>query len=172
MKDDVLKELQDKSIAQKPLKIPGRRIIVTKYMIESAIENTRSNLQASKWLGISFITYKKWAVYYGLYEQHCNKGGVGIKKGYGSYKIPLEDIFSGKSSRQYPQATFKEGYLDEECGSCGWNEKNIITGKICLSLDFIDGDIANKSLENVRLLCPNCFYSNNGRFPNSSTFCL
>jgi len=176
MKEDVLKELQENSVAQKPLKIPGRRLIVTKYMIESAIENTKSNLQASKWLNISFETYKKWALYYGLYEQHSNPGGIGIKKGFGAYKIALEDVFSGKSP-SYKNNIFKkrllnEGYLIEECSICGWNEKNIATEKICLTLDFINGDNEDKSLENLRLLCPNCFYSTNGRFLSSGQFCL
>ena len=35
----------------------------------------------------------------------------------------------------------------------------------------IDGDGDNKSFENMRLLCPNCYYSNNGKFLNSSLFC-
>ena len=52
-----------------------------------------------------------------------------------------------------------------------WNEKNIVTEKICLVIDFIDGDSDNKSFENMRLLCPNCYFSNNGKFLNSRLFC-
>ena len=36
---------------------------------------------------------------------------------------------------------------------------------------FIDGDSSNKSYENMRLLCPNCYLSNNGHFHNSKLFC-
>ena len=68
----------------RPLRVPGRRLVVTKNMVETAIANTRSNAEAARWLGITPVTYKKWAGYYGLYEQHKNQAGKGIKKGYGS----------------------------------------------------------------------------------------
>jgi hypothetical protein len=64
-----------------------------------------------------------------------------------------------------------EGYMQEECSLCSWNERNIVTETICLVIDFIDGDRDNKSFENMRLLCPNCYYSNNGKFLNSLLFC-
>ena len=54
---------------------------------------------------------------------------------------------------------------------CGWNEERIKDSKICLKLDFIDGESKNKSLENMRLLCPNCYLSLNGKFSNSNSFC-
>ena len=68
------------NLINKPLKIPGRRTVITKKMVEDAIENTKSQSQASKWIGVSFNTYKKYAKYYGLWEQHLNKAGKGIKK--------------------------------------------------------------------------------------------
>ena len=65
----------------------------------------------------------------------------------------------------------EEGYTLEECSNCGYNETNITTGKVCLSIDFIDGDKENKKLDNIRLLCPNCYLSFNGTFSKSKTFC-
>tara|TARA_Y100000310_G_C20480594_1_gene714483 strand:+ start:285 stop:797 length:513 start_codon:yes stop_codon:yes gene_type:complete len=160
----------------RPLRVPGRRLVVTKNMVETAIANTRSNAEAARWLGITPVTYKKWAGYYGLYEQHKNQAGKGIKKGYGSYRVPLEDIFEGKRKNPYPYSILKrrmlsEGYMQEECAICGWDERNIVTGKICLTIDFVDGNHESKNLDNMRLLCPNCYYSNNGKFSQSRTFC-
>ena len=45
--------------------------------------------------------------------------------------------------------------VGEQCTECGqttnWNNKSLV-----LQLDHIDGDSDNSSLENLRLLCPNC----------------
>ena len=166
-----------KSSSNRPLKIPGRRTVITKRMIESAIENTKSNSEASRWLGISYNTYKKYSKIYDLYDKHKNQAGKGIKKGFGSYKISLDDIFSGKyKSTYYTKSRFKkrlisEGYFYEECTICGWNESKVTDGKICLNLDYADGNHNNKSFENLRLLCPNCYLSNNGFFHKSKNFC-
>ena len=65
----------------------------------------------------------------------------------------------------------EEGYFNEECSICGWNEPRITDQKICLKLDYIDGEVDNKDLDNMRLLCPNCYLSNNGFFHQSKTFC-
>lgn len=165
------------NLINKPLKIPGRRISVTKRSVEQAIENTNSQSAAARWIGVSYNTYKKYAKFYEIWEDHKNQAGKGIKKGWGSYKIPLEDIFNGKyKSTFYTKTRFKkrlifEGYLYEECSACGWNEQRLTDGKICLNLDYVDGNSDNKSIDNLRLLCPNCYLSNNGFFHSSRNFC-
>tara|TARA_Y100000004_G_C8904682_1_gene408111 strand:- start:532 stop:1032 length:501 start_codon:yes stop_codon:yes gene_type:complete len=162
---------------EKPLNIPGRRKVLTKNLILKAQENTNSAAEASRWLSVSYNTYKKWAQYYNIFEQHKNQEGVGIKKGWASYKVSLEEIFNGRSlPKRYSLSTLKnrlieEGYALEECSNCGYNEVNMVTGRVCLSLDFIDGDKENKKLDNIRLLCPNCYLSFNGSFSKSKSFC-
>jgi len=64
-----------------------------------------------------------------------------------------------------------EGYFEEECSICKWNEARITDNKICLTLDFIDGDSENKQIDNIRLLCPNCYFTNVGNFVNSKLYC-
>ena len=61
--------------AHKPLKIPGRRTVITKSMVETAISNTKSQSEAARWIGVSYNTYKKWAKFYGLWEQHLKPQG-------------------------------------------------------------------------------------------------
>ena len=163
---------------RKPLHIPGRRLVLTKNRIIDAQDNTKSAAEASRWLGVSYPTYKKWAKYYGIFEQHLNQEGLGVKKGWASYKIPLEKFFSGEKNlpSNYSLKTFKkrlleEGYIQEECSNCGYNEKNLLTEKVCLNLDFIDGDSKNMKFDNLRLLCPNCYLSFNGSFSKSKVFC-
>ena len=160
---------------QKPLKIPGRRKVLTKNMILDAQTNSKSASECARWLGVSFNTYKKWAQYYKVYDNVKNQSGKGIKKGFATYRISLEDIFEGKTESKYTDATFKkrlvnEGYMQEECSVCGFNEGRITDGKIPLHIDYIDGDRNNKSFDNLRLLCPNHYFLFNGNFPQSKQF--
>ena len=165
-------------MSHRPLKIPGRRVVLTKKMIEGAQENTKSAAEASRWLGVSYNTYKKWSNYYGVFEQHLNQSGRGIRKGWASYKVPLEDILTGKREppKRHTHGIIKkrlivEGYFQEECSHCGYNETNLSTEKVCLNIDFVDGHNKNFKVENLRLLCPNCYLSFNGMFHNSKYFC-
>ena len=64
----------------------------------------------------------------------------------------------------------EDGWAEEACNSCGYNEIVINKDGVALLIDFIDGDNDNTRLENIRLLCPNCYLSYNGHFPSSSTF--
>ena len=161
---------------QKPIKIPGRRKVITKNMILRSQGETNSNMAAARWLEVSYNTYKKWAKYYNVFDQHLNQSGIGVKKGWASYKVKLDDIFSGKANSRYSLSTFKsrlidEGYFTEECSVCGWNEERITDNKTCLTLDFIDENSENKSYDNLRLLCSNCYFTNVGNFKNSKQFC-
>ena len=166
----------NKNVISRPLRIPGRRFVLTKNKLLEAQKYTKSNMEAARWLKVSYNTYKKWAKYYDVFEQHLNQSGVGVKKGWATYKIPLDDILTGKRECKYSIGMLKkrlieEGYMVEECDICGWNEERITDEKICLNIDFIDGKTSNKYIENMRLLCPNCYLSNNGFFHNSKYFC-
>lgn len=39
---------------------------------------------------------------------------------------------------------------------CGWSKINPTTGKVPIQLEHIDGNSENNSLDNLKLLCPNC----------------
>lgn len=45
---------------------------------------------------------------------------------------------------------------NNKCSLCGWGEKNLITNKVPLEIDHIDGNCENSKPENLRVLCPNC----------------
>ena len=165
-------------MSHRPIRIPGRRLVLTKNTIQSAQENTKSAAEASRWLGVSYNTYKKWAQYYKIFEQHLNQKGIGVKKGWATYKVPIDDIITGKrqTPKKYSFSVLKkrlieEGYLQDECSSCGYNEINLATEHTCLNLDFVDGDTKNFKINNLKLLCPNCYLSYNGRFDKSKVFC-
>tara|TARA_Y100000034_G_C6788897_1_gene353050 strand:- start:156 stop:656 length:501 start_codon:yes stop_codon:yes gene_type:complete len=163
------------SHTRKYLKIPGKRFVITKRIIEDAISNTKSNSEAARWLEVTYNTYKKWAKYYDVFEQHKNQSGVGVKRTRINTKYKLDDILEGKYP-DYPKYQLKRrlidsGYMEEECSICSWNEKRITDEVICLRLDFIDGNSNNYNFENLRILCSNCYFTNVGNFINAKKFC-
>ena len=160
---------------EKPIKIPGRHRAVTQKMIEDAQSQTKSNAAAARWLGVHYLTYRKYAKLYGIWERHLNQSGFGIKKGYGKYRKPLDELLSldrkVKLTKKYlKKRLIGDSWAEEECSSCGYNEMVIGKNTVSLLIDFIDDNNDNTSLENIRLLCPNCYLSYNGRFPSSTEF--
>ena len=112
---------------EKPIKIPGRKKTITKKMIEDAQKQTKSNSEASRWLGVNYLTYRKYAKIYGVWEQHLNQRGVGIKKGYGKYRKSLEELLSTdrkvKLTRSYlKKRLIEDGWTNEECSNCSFDE--------------------------------------------------
>ena len=99
--------MSDRSFIR-PVRIPGKRFVLTKGMIEESQKHSKSNMEAARWLKVSYNTYKKWAKYYNLFEQHLNQSGVGVKKGWATYKIKLEDIFEGKRKCNYTLPMLKK----------------------------------------------------------------
>ena len=162
----------------KPLKIKGRRLVLTEKMILESQKHTKSNMEASRWLKVSYNTYKKWAKYYDLFDQHLNQEGIGVKKGWATYKVSIDDIITGKRQppKRYSLSVLKnrlieEGYFQQECSHCSYNDTNLNTENVCLRIDFKDGNTRNFDINNLRILCPNCYLSFNGFFYKSSFFC-
>ena len=102
--------MPDDNSINRPLKIPGRRFVLTEKRILESQKHTKSNRAAAEWLGVSYNTYRKWAKYYGIFEQHLNQAGFGIRKGWSSYKINLDDIISGKRKppKRYTYSVIKK----------------------------------------------------------------
>ena len=138
--------------------------------IRHAMKNTLSNRAAARFLGIDYRTYKKYAEQYSengknLFEVHKNQSGVGLKhksrKGYKN-RFPIEDVIQGKHPDHPPaklkERLFVEAYKAEECEVCGFDERRMTDYTVPLMLDWIDGDKTNHKLDNLRVLCLNCYY--------------
>ena len=90
--------------------------------------------------------------------RRARKLGLEFKMGGKMEKFELSDILNGKHP-QYPTIKLKKRLLKEKifenkCAECGleqWNGQDIQ-----MHLDHIDGNCHNHSLENLRMLCPNC----------------
>lgn len=83
--------------------------------------------------------YEKYLQYIERWKKQEEKGWVG--KGYSI----------NSNIKRY----LREKYSDK-CERCQWSEKNLITNKIPLQVDHIDGDASNCKEDNLKLLCPNC----------------
>lgn len=137
---------------------------ILESQIKAAQSKSRSAFEAARTLGISYNTYKKYAKLYGIFEDLKNPYGIGIEraKKIKNKKYHIDDLIAGKHLK-YPLFKFKNklfdsGYLPKVCSSCGFDEERITDGKMPMLIDFLDGNLNNRKLENIRALCYNCFF--------------
>ena len=135
-----------------------KKKILSKDMIERAIKHTKSNMSAARFLGCSYPHYKQYAKLYKneegqtLFETHLNRQGRGISKHLYKKKdlTPIHDILEGR--------LIHESLVAEECNSCGFNERRVVDYKVPLILNFSDKNAKNWKLENLEMLCYNCYF--------------
>ena len=149
---------------------------ITKEQILASMAKTKSNMAAARYLNCSYVHYKKWAKLYesnthdNLFEQHKNQSGVGIPKFLRvSGKEPaLMDIIEGRANAssftpdKIKYRLITEGYLEEKCSICGFEERRVLDYKMPLLLNFKDDNKKNYKLENIELLCYNHYFLNVG----------
>lgn len=154
---------------------------LSKVAIQGAMNKTKSNRASARYLGVSYIHYKKWAKNYdsetheNLFEQHKNQCGKGIPKFLNNgKKIPaVLDIIEGRiDSSHFDAAKIKdkliaEGLLEECCTNCNFKERRVLDYKVPLIMHFKDGSKKNYKLDNVELLCYNCYFLQVGNIFNN-----
>jgi hypothetical protein len=146
---------------------------LSREAIIGAMARTKSNRAAARYLSVSFYHYRRWAKLYvdeetgqTFWDKHKNQSGAGIPKMFlkGFGQINVLDIIEGKVSPQsFLPARIKErfiveGYLEEKCYRCGFDERRVLDYKVPLLLAFKDGDKRNYAHGNVELLCYNCYF--------------
>lgn len=138
-----------------------------------AMQNTRSNRGAARFLRCSLVHYKKFARTYidtetgkSLYEVHKNQNGTGIPKMLSnrgkepSLKALIEGQLAIDSFEpvKIKQRLIFEGYLKEECYRCHFHEERLVDRKIPLIMNFKDSNKKNYEISNLELLCYNCSF--------------
>jgi hypothetical protein len=153
-----------------------KRLDFTKQQILSGMDKTKSIRACARYLNCSYIHLKKWMKFYeatdpqysNLFEQHKNQSGKGIPKflsnGNPRRDFALLDIIEGRidpssfNPNKIKYKLIQEGYLKEECSSCGFHEYRVLDYKMPLVMHFKDGNKMHYRLENLELLCYNCFF--------------
>ena len=149
---------------------------ITKEQILAAMGKTKSNMAAARYLNCSYGHYKKWAKLYenktheNLFEEHKNQSGVGIPKflRVGGKEPALMDIIEGRANAssftpdKIKYRLITEGYLEEKCAICGFEERRVLDYKMPLLLNFKDDNKKNYKLDNIELLCYNHYFLNVG----------
>jgi len=146
---------------------------LSKDMILSAMSRTKSNRAAARYLSVSFVHYKKYAKEYkdeetglSLFEKHKNQSGTGIPKYLvgKSGEPSLKEIIEGNASphsftpQKIKYKLIAEGYLLEQCNRCNFQERRVLDYKMPLILRFKDSNKKNYRVENLELLCYNCYF--------------
>tara|TARA_R110000744_G_scaffold163422_1_gene280239 strand:- start:144 stop:782 length:639 start_codon:yes stop_codon:yes gene_type:complete len=151
----------------------ARTTMLLQSQVEQAMKVTRSNKAAAEYLRVSYPLYRKFAKQYKnkdgvtLFDAHYNKSGVGISKiGSSSKRTSLDEILLGKHPN-YPRQKLlarliTNGYFPEECCNCGFCQKRPTDLKVPLVLNTTNGNKKDLRLENLELLCYNCYFVNVG----------
>ena len=137
--------------------------------IETAMKVTRSNRAAAEYLRVSYNFYKKYAKMYKnshgvpLFDIHKNQCGQGISKiGAAKVRTNLDEILKGKHPNYPTQKLLRRlvvnGYVEEKCKYCGYHQKRPTDLKTPLVLNHIDGDYHNHRVDNLEVLCYNCYF--------------
>jgi hypothetical protein len=149
---------------------------LTKENILKAMRFTKSNRAAAKYLGCSYQHYKPFAKLFRvdesdpnsltLFDSHKNQSGKGIPKFLPNRrKEPnVKRIFEeGTGYESFTAAKIKirgiaEGYLKDECYTCGCHERRMTDYKTPTLLNFKDGNKSNYLIDNLEILCYNCYF--------------
>jgi hypothetical protein len=138
-----------------------------------AHKNTLSNKAAARYLRVSYVHYKKYALTYideetglSLLEVHKNRGGKGIPKFLlGKSSEPkLIDVLEGRvpmyhfSPQKIKDRILEEGLIDPECSNCKFRERRLIDQRVPLILTHINGEKTDFGLDNLEFLCYNCAF--------------
>jgi hypothetical protein len=143
-----------------------------KELILAAMAKTKSNMAAARFLNVSYQHYKKWAKLYdsethdSLFDQHKNQSGKGIPKflRIGGKEPALLDLIEGRANassftpEKIKYRLITEGYLEEKCTQCGFQERRVLDYKMPLLLHFKDNNKKNYQLDNIEMLCYNHYF--------------
>ena len=148
----------------------------TKADILRAMRHSKSVRGAARYLSCSYQHVKPYFKMYKvdesdpnsptLFDAHKNQQGKGIPKFLPNNRREpnVKRIFEeGVGYESFTPTKIKargiaEGYLRDECYICGCNERRVTDYKTPTLLNFKDGNKLNYLLNNLEILCYNCYF--------------
>lgn len=164
----------------KPLR-NGKRAIRAPLASEllEAMAKARAGIhRAARMMGVSKPYFIKWAeklIPLEFKEYRLKRlQGVGVTKGsveivdLPAYKFAQKVLAGTKPAPRrwvlYPHERMRHliryGLLPTGCQLCGFNESRLTDYKSPLLVDFIDNNQSNWHIDNLRILCYNCYFLN------------
>lgn len=155
----------------------ARTSFLLQSQVEQAMKVTRSNRAAAEYLRVSYPLYRKFAKQYmtpegiSLFDAHYNQSGFGMNKISPSQKrSTLDNILLGKhpyySREKLLRRLIVNKYFPEQCCTCGFSQKRPTDLRTPLLLNNINGQRNDWRLENLEILCYNCYFVNVGNLSN------
>jgi protein-arginine kinase activator protein McsA len=142
---------------------PKRMLLESEVLAAQSISKTEA--ESARKLGVSFMTYRKYAKMYGLYGRVANMAGKGVSKAIkneDSGKYPLNKVLENKfpnySTTRLKARMIRSNRIEQKCNKCNFGEKRISDNVVPLLLNYIDGNVKNKLRDNLELLCYNCYF--------------
>jgi len=142
---------------------PKRMLLESEVLAAQSISKTEA--EVARKLGVSFMTYRKYAKMYGLYGRVANMAGKGVSKAIkneDSGKYPLNKVLEGKfpnySTNRLKVRLIRSNRMEEKCNKCNFAERRISDNITPLLLNYVDGNTKNKKAENLEFLCYNCYF--------------
>ena len=131
---------------------------ITKEEFVTICKDSKTKIEAYKRMHMHRNTFEKYLKIFDIeFSKICKKEDK-VKKIKKVTKYAIEDILAGKypyyNTSHLNYRLIKEGIKERKCecyGNTHWMGEPIV-----LELHHVDGDKINNSLENLRLLCPNC----------------
>jgi len=155
----------------------NKALNLTEEEIRYVMGFTKSNAEASRFIGCNIATYERYAKRYfdketgkSLWDLHKNQAGKGIHLAQSAVKpnsrtfkkADIFDILEGKypayDRRKLAKRLLDECVFAESCSNCGFDERRITDYTVPLILTWQDGDLKNHKQDNLKFLCYNCYY--------------
>lgn len=151
----------------------ARTTMLLQSQVEQAMKVTRSNRGAAEYLRVSYPLYRRFAKQYKnqkgvtLFDAHRNQAGKGISKiGSSSSRSTLDDILLGNhptySRYKLLPRLIVNKYFAEQCSNCSFCQRRPTDLKVPLVLHHINGNISDHRIDNLEVLCYNCYFVNVG----------
>ncbi len=129
---------------------------VSDEQIIEVASRVRTMSEGANILGLRLSTFARRAKILGVYQPNQARRGISRESYENANKrIPLEEIIDGKhpqyGTNHLKKRLIKEGFIEDKCQICG--DCNPAYARI---LDHINGVNNDHTLDNLRLVCPNC----------------